>query len=67
MPEGLAQMPRRPSEFTQADIARALRAAKQAGAREVVIRHKNGAELIIRIRQSPIGDVPLVPAEEIVL
>ena len=67
MPEGLAQMPRRPAEFTQADIARAVRAAKQAGASEVVIKHKDSAELIIRIGQSPAGGIPLVPDEEIVL
>lgn len=30
-------MPRRPAKVTQADIARALRAAKDAGANEVVV------------------------------
>lgn len=30
-------MPRRPAKVTQADIARALRAAKEAGASEVVV------------------------------
>jgi hypothetical protein len=60
-------MRRRPAEFTQAEIARAVRAAKQAGASEVVIKRKDNAELIIRIGQSPAGEVPLVPAEEIVL
>jgi hypothetical protein len=60
-------MSRRPAEFTQADIARAVRAAKQAGASEVVIKHKDTAELIIRIGQSPAADVPLVTDDEIVL
>jgi hypothetical protein len=31
-------MPRRPSQVTQADIARVIRAAKQAGASEVVVK-----------------------------
>jgi hypothetical protein len=30
-------MPRRPAKVTQADIARAIRAAKEAGASEVVV------------------------------
>ena len=30
-------MPRRPAKITQADIARAIRAAKNAGAREVTV------------------------------
>ena len=30
-------MPRRPAKLTQADIARAIRAAKEAGADEIVI------------------------------
>jgi hypothetical protein len=31
-------MPRRPAAFTQADVARAIRAAKQAGANSVEVR-----------------------------
>jgi hypothetical protein len=38
-------MPRRPAKVTQADIARAIRAAKEAGASEVTV---NG-EGVIRI------------------
>jgi hypothetical protein len=30
-------MPRRPAKVTQADIARAIRAAREAGAREVTV------------------------------
>lgn len=49
-------MPRRPAVTTQADIARAIRAAKQAGAAAVVIR---GAEIVIRLAADP--DEPAVP------
>jgi hypothetical protein len=38
-------MPRRPAKVTQADIARAIRAAKQAGASEVTV----DGEGVIRI------------------
>jgi len=38
-------MPRRPARVTQADIARAIRAAKEAGASEVTV----DAEGVIRI------------------
>jgi hypothetical protein len=31
-------MPRRPAAFTQADVARAIRAAKQAGAESIEVR-----------------------------
>jgi hypothetical protein len=31
-------MPRRPAQATQADVARIIRAAKQAGASEVVVK-----------------------------
>jgi hypothetical protein len=30
-------MPRRPAQFTQADVARVIRAAKQSGADEVIV------------------------------
>ena len=45
-------MPRRPATLTQADIARAVRAAKQAGAAEVELR-VGGASILIRIAPSP--------------
>ena len=38
-------MARRPAAFTQADVARAVRAAKQAGAAEVEVRASTGANL----------------------
>jgi hypothetical protein len=51
-------MPRRPSLFTQSDIARAIRAAKQAGAPEVEIRIGNAAAVVVRL------DRPEPPAPE---
>ena len=44
-------MPRRPAQITQADVARIIRAAKQAGASEVVV--KVGNEVSVRI---PLAD-----------
>jgi hypothetical protein len=44
-------MSRRPANVTQADIARAIRAAKQAGAAEVEVRIEDRA-IIIRISPS---------------
>jgi hypothetical protein len=41
-------MPRRPATITQADVARAIRAAKQAGAAEVELRIGD-ALILIRI------------------
>ena len=41
-------MSRRPANITQADIARIIRAAKQAGAAEVVIP-VNGEQIVVRL------------------
>lgn len=51
---------------SQADIARAIRAAKQAGAAEVEVR-AGGSIIVIRIAPSTGPQTPLEPAEEIVL
>jgi hypothetical protein len=59
-------MPRRPASLTQADIARVIRAAKQAGATEVVIK-VGEQSLIVRLAPSTGADMPLAPAEEIPL
>jgi hypothetical protein len=59
-------MPRRPSQITQADVARVIRAAKQAGAIEVVVKIGDQS-LIVRLTPSTDVQVPLAPAEEIVL
>ena len=53
-------MPRRPAKVTQADIARAIRAAKEAGASAVTI-DVDGA---IRIALST-GPTPVKPANDV--
>jgi hypothetical protein len=58
---------RRPASFTQADIARAIRAAKQTGAVEVEIRVTDKSSILIRVSSSTGPDKPLEVAEEIVL
>lgn len=45
-------MPRMPAKVTQADVARAIRAAKQAGAGAVEIR-RDGT-IVVRINAPPI-------------
>jgi hypothetical protein len=60
-------MSRRPANITQADIARAIRAAKQAGAAEVEVRVGDQAKIIIRINQSTGDNVALEASREIVL
>ena len=59
-------MSRRPAAITQADIARAIRAAKQAGAAEVEVRI-GIATILIRVAPSPATEKPLEEAREIVL
>lgn len=60
-------MPRRPAAFTQADIARAIRAAKQTGAAEVEMRLGDGAKIIVRLAPSKGDDAAVAPLEPIVL
>jgi hypothetical protein len=58
-------MPRRPARVTQADIARAIRAAKESGAGEVSI-DSSGVIHIALTTVPPGGDIctePLEPAE----
>jgi hypothetical protein len=59
-------MPRRPALLTQADIARAIRAARQTGAAEVEVRVA-GASILVRLAPSTGTETPLEPAEDIVL
>lgn len=61
-------MPRRPACLTQADVARMIRAAKQAGAAEVEVR-VGMATYVVRIAASiSTGqETSLEPAGEIVL
>jgi hypothetical protein len=59
-------MPRRAAQVTQADIARVLRAAKQAGAAEVVV--KIGEQtLVVRLAASENPQKGLEPEAEIIL
>ncbi len=59
-------MPRRPASVTQADIARAIRAAKKEGAAEVEVR-VGEATMVVRIPPSTNADKPLEQDNEIVL
>lgn len=45
-------MARRPANITQADIARAIRAAKQTGASEVVVHMGEKSKIVIRLGPS---------------
>ena len=58
-------MPRRPA-ITQADIARAIRAAKRAGAAEVEVR-VGDTSIVIRIASSTSVQSSLEISEQIVL
>lgn len=60
-------MSRRPATITQADVARAIRAAKQAGAAEVELRVAGQATIVIRIGSSTTSESALAEAGEIVL
>ena len=59
-------MSRRPASYTQADLARAIRAAKQAGAAEVEVRI-GIATILVRIVPSTATKKPLEEVREIVL
>ena len=59
-------MSRRPALITQADVARVIRAAKQAGAAEVIVKIGDQS-VIVRLTSSTSADVPLAPEAEIVL
>jgi hypothetical protein len=60
-------MSRRPANITQADIARAIRAAKQAGASEVEVRIGDRHAIIIRLSSTETKAYELEQAAEIVL
>ena len=47
-------MPRRPAKVTQADIARAIRAAKEAGAREVTVDGQGVIRIALTASAAPI-------------
>jgi hypothetical protein len=58
---------RRPAAITQADVARAIRAAKQTGAAEVEVRVGGQALILIRLKSSTGAESPLDQTKEIVL
>ena len=64
--ETVKNMARRPASVTQADIARAVRAAKQAGATEVEVRVGN-ERIIIRINPASDAESSLEKSHKIVL
>jgi hypothetical protein len=59
-------MSRRPAAITQADIARVIRAAKQAGATEVIVP-VGEQSVIVRLTPSTDADKVLATPEEIIL
>jgi hypothetical protein len=59
-------MSRRPAQITQAEVARIIRAAKQAGASEVVVKIGEQS-VIIKLAQSTAPEKPLEQEEKIVL
>ena len=59
-------MPRRAAQITQAEVARIIRAAKQAGASEAVVKIGDQS-VIVRLGQSTALEKPLEQEEEIVL
>jgi DNA-binding XRE family transcriptional regulator len=60
-------MPRREATITQADIARAIRAAKQTGAAEVEVRVNERSKIIIRLEPSTGDGTALEKSGDIVL
>jgi hypothetical protein len=60
-------MTRRPANITQADIARAIRAARQAGASEVEVRIGDRDAIIIRLSSTETRAHELEQSAEIVL
>lgn len=59
-------MSRRPAHITQADVARIIRAAKQAGAAEVVVP-VGDSKILIRLKSSTDPETALEQSGEIVL
>jgi len=58
-------MSRTPARFTQADVARSIRAAKQAGAGAVELRSDGTIKIILDRRDEP--EKPVEPNHEVVL
>lgn len=60
-------MSRRPATFTQADLARAIRAAQQTGAAEVEVRVSADAAIVVRMKPSTADEMGLEVERRIVL
>lgn len=61
-------MTRRAAAVTQADVARAIRAARQAGAAAVeIVRDGDKATIVIRLTPSTGEEKELEPRREVVL
>lgn len=58
-------MSRTPAKVTQADVARIIRAAKQAGALEVDV--KIDGETVATVKLSTDPEISIAPVKEIVL
>jgi hypothetical protein len=59
-------MSRRPATITQADIARIVRAAKQAGAAEVEVR-VGEATVVVRLASSTGAETSLEESRKVIL
>jgi hypothetical protein len=59
-------MPRRAAQITQADVARIIRAAKQAGAAEIEIQ-MGEQTVLVRLTPSTGAQTTLAPTAEVVL
>ena len=60
-------MPRRPATITQADVARAIRAAKQTGVQEIEIKRDGSILFRLPPTSAPSTAVDLEPEKEIIL
>ena len=60
-------MSRRPAKVTQAAVARAIRAARQAGAADITIRPDGSIVIGLIIGTSPVAEQQLAPEEDFTL
>jgi hypothetical protein len=64
--KGFVVMSRRPAVITQADVARIVRAAKQAGAAEVEVR-VGEATVVVRLASSTGAETSLEESRKVIL
>lgn len=60
-------MSRRPAKVTQADVARAIRAAKQAGALAITIRPDGSIVIGLFTGTAPASEAQLAPGDDFAL